>query len=59
MIGKAPNASEVPNELTAYARHSHPNSRPSTRLGLTCAIQAGRRPAGQTTGSPARHNEPL
>ena len=57
--GNAPNARLVPNELTAYAPHSHPNSRPSRRLILTCDIQAGGRPAEQTTGSPARHNEPL
>ena len=30
--GNAPNASQVPNALTAYAAHSHPNCRPSDRL---------------------------
>src|SRR5436190_12541997 len=39
--GNAPNARQVPNVLTAYARHSHPNSRPSRRLILTWDIQAG------------------
>lgn len=32
--GNASNASHVPNELTAYAAHSHPNRRPSDRLAL-------------------------